>query len=161
MKKRKSNEVEANSNYILQTEVFNANIVARRNGNIPAILSILTNEVADNDVAEFFVGCNVPYNAVNSGLFKKMIKSVQNAHVTYVLPNRRKLANKLLSKLIKKYQKEKNDAIEQVSREGRSSTITSDEAKITRRPLSNVVAAIPGEFGCNQVLVHIDDASKR
>lgn len=72
---------------------------------------------------------------------------------------KKKLSTKLLDRLYKCYQHKKNTAIQMIAKEGRRLTITSDEATITQRSLSNVVAAILSDDCLIQVLVHIDDAT--
>ncbi|XP_015120960.1 uncharacterized protein LOC107043818 [Diachasma alloeum] len=50
----------------------------------------------DLALAEFFFGCNVPFNVVESDLFKRFVNSL---NPSYRVPSRKKLATKLLNKV--------------------------------------------------------------
>lgn len=50
----------------------------------------------DMDLAEFFFGCNISFNVIDSDLFRRFIN---NLNPSYKIPTRKKLATKLLEKV--------------------------------------------------------------
>jgi len=112
---------------------------------------------ADVSIAIFFYRCAIPFECANTLAFKKMVESIKHAPATYVPPLERKIRINLLDETYENVKVHRDGIFEDLAKKGIGITLTTDGATISKRPLSNICAAIPGR---GTELITYDDASE-
>ena len=116
-----------------------------------------TEKIAHQKIAKFCYSANIPFRAFDSEEFVDMVRTLQMVGPNYKPPNRKLLATDLLDEAFEQSEQVKKRKLNEASRTERGLTIAIDGATITKHPLTNVVAHVPGAF--TPILLDMDDAT--
>ena len=117
-----------------------------------------TETIADRKIAKFFFSANIPFYAIGSEAFIDMINTISKVGPNYKPPDRKKLAGDLLDDAYEDSELTKKRKLNEASTNERGLTIAIDGATITKHPLTNVVAHVPGSSV--PLLLDMDDATE-
>ena len=112
---------------------------------------------ADVAIADFFYRCSIPFDCAETLAYQKLVEAIKAAPSSYVPPKEKRIRTTLLDQKYEEVLTCRTAAFDEVLRKGYALALTTDGATISKRPVSNVLVAVPFH---GPELITYDDASE-